>query len=198
MEKHQQFKAELDNATRVVHGQLSRLKMLESKYTQMDGDLTKMISFHIKEGNNHKARVVASELANMRRVNKTSRNASVALEVMMIRLSTIGEFSSLLDTISPTIDMIKEIQKDMSVHLTKGKQEISEINDIFRDVLTKTDIPIVENKVSTKIDSDALDILNEVQNRIENETRAKLPEVPSISATREKSVVNAQRIMIES
>ncbi len=198
MEKHQQFKAELDNATRVVHGQLTRLKMLESKYSQMDSDLTKMISFHIKEGNNNKAKVIANELANMRRVNKTSRNASVALEVMMIRLSTIGEFSSLLDAISPTIDMIKEIQKDMSVHMTKGKQEISEINDIFRDVFTKTEIPIVESKVSTKIDSDALEILNEVQNRIENETRAKFPEVPSISVAREKSVVNAQRIMVES
>ncbi len=114
MDKHQQFMSDILTASTVVHNQLIRLNMLDKKFTLMDKDLRHKIAANIKVGNNATARALAIELSNIHRVQRTTQNMSLALEVIVIRFSTINEFALVLDTINPTIDMIKDIQSDIS------------------------------------------------------------------------------------
>lgn len=207
MDKHQQqqqFKSDIVNASLVLNNQLTRLRMLDKKFTAMDRDLRNQIAANIKSDNNDRAKAIASELANIRHVKRTTQNMSLALEVVVIRFSTINEFAMILETINPTIEMIKDIQKDVSKAVPTASEVLSEMSSVTSDVLINSNIKS-ETKVpiSLPVDTEALSILNEVEGILENEAKAKLPEVPnSIHDVKMKQVtdqhmIEDNQIMIE-
>ena len=206
MDKHQQFMSDILTASTVVHNQLTRLNMLDKKFTIMDKDLRYKIAANIKAGNNARARALAIELSNIHRIQRTTQNMSLALEVVVIRFSTINEFAMVLDTINPTIEMIKDIQNDISRAVPTTNHLLSEMTSMTSDILLNTNIKSEVGKISTSsMDSDALSILNEVEGILEDEAKSRLPEVPTtIQEVRIGSrdvgevTVKDNRMMIES
>lgn len=208
MDKHQQqqqFKSDIVNASLVLNNQLARLRMLDKKFTAMNKDLRNQIAANIKSGNNDRAKAIANELANIRHVQRTTQNMSLALEVVVIRFSTINEFAIILETINPTIEMIKDIQKDISKAVPTANEVLSEMTSMTSDVLINSNIKSEAGKVpiSIPVDTEALSILNEVEGILENEAKVKLPEVPnSIHAVKIKQetdehVIEDNQIMVE-
>ena len=204
MDKHKQFMSDILAASTVVHNQLIRLNMLDKKFTLMDKDLRYKIAANIKVGNNATARSLAIELSNIHRVQRTTQNMSLALEVIVIRFSTINEFALVLDTINPTIDMIKDIQSDISRTVPTASHLLSEMTSMTSDVLHNTDIKSEVGKISNSMDADALSILNEVEEILEDEAKSRLPEVPStiqevrIRREVDEVTVKGDSMMIES
>jgi division protein CdvB (Snf7/Vps24/ESCRT-III family) len=198
-----QFQNDIAGATSVVNGQLSRLRILDKKFAAMDKAFQHKITQSIKSGNNSRAKVLANELSNIRRVRNSTQNVSLALEVVVIRFSTINEFAMVMETINPTIDLIKEIQRDISTVVPSANGMISEVNSIASDVLINSNVKLDINKISTPIDTDAISILNEVEEMLEDEAKIRLPEIPeSIKEVRpskvaEKTVLDEKRVMVE-
>ncbi len=110
-----------------------------------------------------------------------------------------------LETIHPTIGMIKDIQRDISKVIPAASNVFSEMKSITSDVLVNSDIKLdVGSKFSTPVDKDALSILNEIEGMLETEAKAKLPEVPSAILDKktdkqllEEQVSETSQIMIE-
>lgn len=198
-----QFQNDITGATSVVNSQLSRLRMLDKKFAAMDKDFRYKITQSIKSGNNSRAKALANELSNIRRVRNTTQNVSLALEVVVIRFSTINEFAMVMETINPTIELIKEIQRDISTVVPSASGMISEVNSITSDVLVNSNLKMDINKIPTPIDADAISILNEVEEMLEDEAKVRLPEIPtSIQEIREnkvaeKTVLDEKRVMVE-
>jgi division protein CdvB (Snf7/Vps24/ESCRT-III family) len=198
-----QFQNDIAGATSVVNSQLSRLRMLDKKFAAMDKDFRYKITQSIKSGNNSRAKALANELSNIRRVRNTTQNVSLALEVVVIRFSTINEFAIVMETINPTIELIKEIQRDISTVVPSASGMISEVNSITSDVLVNSNLKLDINKIPTPIDADAISILNEVEEMLEDEAKVRLPEIPtSIQEIREnkvaeKTVLDEKRVMVE-
>jgi division protein CdvB (Snf7/Vps24/ESCRT-III family) len=208
MDKHyqqQQFKSEVLNASLVVNNQLTRLKMLDKKFTTLDRNLRYQIIANVKSGNNERAKAIANELANIRHVKRVTQNMSLAFEVVVIRFSSINEFASILETVNPTIEMIKDIQKDISRSVPAANEVLSEVTSMTSDVLANSNIAsnVDKTSISTPLDKEALSILNEVEGVLENEAKAKLPEVPTnihrAKANEEtsKHLIESNRIMVE-
>ena len=198
-----QFQNDIAGATSVVNNQLSRLRILDKKFAEMDKDFQHKITQSIKSGNNSRAKALANELANIRRVRNSTQNVGLALEVVVIRFSTINEFAMVMETINPTIDLIKEIQRDISTVVPSANGMISEVNSIASDVLINSSVKLDINKISTPIDTDAISILNEVEGMLEDEAKIRLPEIPeSIKEIRpskvvEKTVLDEKSVMVE-
>ena len=198
-----QFQNDIAGATSVVNSQLSRLRMLDKKFAAMDKDFRYKIAQNIKSGNNSRAKALANELSNIRRVRNTTQNVSLALEVVVIRFSTINEFAIVMETINPTIELIKEIQRDISTVVPSASGMISEVNSITSDVLVNSNLKLDINKIPTPIDADAISILNEVEEMLEDEAKVRLPEIPTSiqeirdSKVAEKTVLDEKRVMVE-
>lgn len=198
-----QFQNDIAGATSVVNSQLSRLRMLDKKFAAMDKDFRYKIAQSIKSGNNSHAKALANELSNIRRVRNTTQNVSLALEVVVIRFSTINEFAMVMETINPTIELIKEIQRDISTVVPSASGMISEVNSITSDVLVNSNLKLDINKIPTPIDADAISILNEVEDMLEDEAKVRLPEIPTSiqeireSKVAEKPVLDEKRVMVE-
>lgn len=201
--QRQQFQNELAGATSIVNNQLSRLKMLDKKFAAMDKDFRYQIALNIKAGNNSRAKALANELSNIRRVQRTTQNVGLALEVVVIRFSTINEFAMVMETINPTIELVKDIQKEISNVVPSANGVISEVSSITSDVLINSNVKIDVNKVSAPIDSEAISILNEVEGILEDEAKVRLPEIPAaietvkVSGKTEKPVLGEEKLLLE-
>ena len=71
-EKRQQFVSQITNATSVVYNQLNRLQVLDKKFASMEGYYLQQITSNIKGGNNARAKILATELSNVRRLRRTT------------------------------------------------------------------------------------------------------------------------------
>ena len=196
-DKRQQFVSQITNATGVVYNQLTRLKMLDRKFGTTEAYYLEQITSNIRSGNNARAKILAMELTNVRRLRRTTQHTGLALEAVVIRFSTINEFALILDTIDPTIDMIKGIQSELSKAIPAASEVFSEVSSVTTDVLVNANIK-ADARISTPMDADALSILNEIEVVLEDEAKAKLPEVPTgIPAQQEKQEEEAG-VLVES
>ncbi|MEW6603223.1 MAG: hypothetical protein AB1351_00870 [Thermoproteota archaeon] len=199
-DKRQQFMSQITNATGVVYNQLMRLNMLDKKFATTEAYYLEQIASNIKSGNNARAKILAMELTNVRRLRRTTQHTGLALEAVVIRFSTISEFATILDTIDPTIDMIKGIQSELNKAIPAAGQALSEVSTVTSDVLINANIK-ADAKISTPIDADALSILNEIEGVLENEAKAKLPEVPTNIPSQEvkqEAPAEEQGVLVES
>jgi division protein CdvB (Snf7/Vps24/ESCRT-III family) len=188
MEKSGQFYYDVNNAVSVINAQISNLKSIDSKFSNMDASFNSKIAQNIKQGNNALANVMANELSAIRRLRKNTQNASLALEVVAIRFSTMTEFSMMMDTINPTVEMLTDIQKDLSKVVPSATDVLSQVHSISSDVLINSDINMNGEKIGSVVDKDALLILNDVQNNLEDEAKEKLPEIPQSIISKRSNV----------
>jgi len=180
MEQHRQrFSGEITNASAVVNTQLSKLRMLERKFSDMDDKFSIEISNLMKNGNDARAKALANELVNIRRIKNTTRNMNLTLEMLVIRFSTLKDFGMIMNTIEPTIDMIKNIQLDISAIIPTANGVLSEMSEVSSEVLNESMRIDGNYAIQTSVDSDALDILTEVESVMEQDAKTKLPEIPA-------------------
>ncbi|MGN6348546.1 MAG: Snf7 family protein [Candidatus Nitrosocosmicus sp.] len=202
MEKSGQFYYEVNNAISVINTQISHLQTVDKKFSNIDSSFSSKIAQNIKSGNNARANVIANELSAIRRLRKNTQNASLALEVVAMRFTTITEFSMMMDTINPTIDMLTDIQKDLSKTVPSATEIMNQVQTVSNDVLINSTIN-TDSKIGSVVDKDALSILNDVQNSLEDEAKEKLPEVPeSIISKRshinlKDDILNNGQILLE-
>jgi len=199
-DKRQQFLSQITSATGVVYTQLGRLKMLDKKFSSTEAYYLEQITSNIRSGNNARAKILAAEVTNLRRLRRTTQHTGIALEAIVIRFSTIHEFAMILETIDPTVEMIRSIHNELSKAIPAASQALSEVSTVTADVLINANIK-ADARISTPMDADALSILAEIEDRLENETKAKLPEVPADIALQkqvEEEPLEETRVMVES
>lgn len=179
MEKYPQLQNRLAHATVVVNTQLAKLRILDKRFISLDRELSGKVAINIKNGDTSNAKVIARELVNIRKIKNITQKLSIALEVIVIRFSTISEFAGILDTINPMINTIKEVQIDIADTVPHAKQLFSEMSSLTDNVLINTSLNLQSDTIHFPVNTEALDILNEVQSVMEEDTKNKLPEVPT-------------------
>ena len=197
VDKRQQFVSQITNATNVVYNQLGRLNMLDKRFASMEGYFLEQITANIKAGNNAKAKILASELSNLRRLRRTTQHTGLALEAVVIRFSTLHEFATILDTIDPTVEMVKSIHAELSKTTAVANETLSEVSNVTSDVLINSNIR-ADVKISAPMDADALSILNEIEGVLEDEAKAKLPEVPTSIPASSEDEEQTEGVLVES
>lgn len=195
MVERQHLVNQINHATSVVYHQLSRLKALDNRFASMEAYYLDQVTASIKTGNNGRARILANELANLKKVRRTTQHTGMALEALVIRFSTLNEFAMILDTIDPTVEMIKGIHADITRAIPQAGQALSEVSAITTDVLASANMRSEVGRISTPMDQAAYDILNEVEGALESEAKAKLPEIPANMPVHEKE--EEQPVMVE-
>ena len=177
MQHHTQLQNDLSSAAQVISNQITKLNKLSKKFDMMDTHFRKQIVQNIKAGNNIRAKALASELVNIHKIQHTTKNMAMSLEVVALRSTIIGEFAVIMDTINPTIDLIKDIEKDISMVIPTAQEVLNDVTNASSEILNYNVNP--EVKISMPVDEEALKILSEVEQSVEEETRQKLPDIPA-------------------
>lgn len=177
MQHNTQLQNDLSSAAQVISNQITKLNKLSKKFDIMDTHFRKQIVQNIKVGNNVRAKALANELVNIHRIQHTTKNMVMSLEVVALRSTIIGEFAIIMDTINPTIDLIKDIERDISMVIPTAHEVLNDVTNASSEILNFNVNP--ELKISMPVDEEALRILGEVEESVEEETRQKLPDIPA-------------------
>lgn len=177
MQHNTQLQNDLSSAAQVISNQITKLNKLSKKFVTMDTHFRKQIVQNIKVGNNARAKALANELVNIHRIQHTTKNMVMSLEVVALRSTIIGEFAIIMDTINPTIDLIKDIERDISMVIPTAHEVLNEVTNASSEILNYNVNP--ELKISMPVDEEALKILGEVEESVEEETRQKIPDIPA-------------------
>ncbi len=177
MQHNTQLQNDLSSAAQVISNQITKLNKLSKKFVIMDTHFRKQIVQNIKVGNNVRAKALANELVNIHRIQRTTKNMVMSLEVVALRSTIIGEFAIIMDTINPTIDLIKDIERDISMVIPTAHEVLNDVTNASSEILNFNVNP--ELKISMPVDEEALKILGEVEESVEEETRQKLPDIPA-------------------
>lgn len=177
MQHNTQLQNDLSSAAQVISNQITKLNKLSKKFVIMDTHFRKQIVQNIKVGNNVRAKALANELVNIHRIQRTTKNMVMSLEVVALRSTIIGQFAIIMDTINPTIDLIKDIERDISMVIPTAHKVLNEVTNASSEILNYKVNP--ELKISMPVDEEALKILGEVEESVEEETRQKIPDIPA-------------------
>ena len=177
MQPNTQLQNDLSSAAQVISNQITKLNKLSKKFDIMDTHFRKQIVQNIKVGNNVRAKALANELVNIHKIQHTTKNMVMTLEVVALRSTIIGEFAIIMDTINPTIDLIKDIERDISMVIPTAHEVLNDVTNASSEILNFNVNP--DLKLSIPVDEEALKILGEVEESVEEETRQKLPDIPN-------------------
>jgi division protein CdvB (Snf7/Vps24/ESCRT-III family) len=145
----------------------------------------------LSERDKARANILASELWEIRKVEKMLMQESLALESVSMRLSTVSEIGDLVTVLAPAASVLNSIRSGMSTILPEAGQELENIGSLLTDIVTSTnqstEMPV---NIGT-VNADAEKILEEAELAAGNRLKEQFPEVATGVAISKKTSIEA-------
>jgi len=179
MLKREQFMLDMDKASATLQTELLKLLPIQAKISGVEKEMREQIVIDVFGGNKMHADMLANELVTIRRVSKLVSDLRIIYETLIVRIGTIGNYNELLKAISPAATSLKEVRKDLDVVLPAAKATFTKMSDMFSSTLVMLNLV---NEPDTPMATDnALEILEEASNVVEQELKRKFPTLPQIT-----------------
>ena len=134
-----------------------------------------------------RANVFASELAEMRKMEKMIVHARLALEQIVLRLSTVSELGDVVSTLAPTVGVLRSVRRGMAGVLPEAERELGQIGNLLNEIIIDAGQGTGLNINFEAANEDAQEILKEAATVAEQKIKEGLPEIPSeVPTVREK------------
>jgi len=159
----------LDVQTRTLDAAVQRFEI-------RDADIFQRVVKAMTERDSARANILATELGEIRKVKKMLSQASLALQSVSMRLSTVSEIGDVVAVLSPAKSLLNNVRSEMCSIFPEASQELGNIGNLLSDIVTTTnqgsDMPV--NTIMAS--ADALQILEEAEVAAENRLREKIPD----------------------
>jgi division protein CdvB (Snf7/Vps24/ESCRT-III family) len=162
--------------------QIQRLNTASDTLQKRDETLFTKIVKAYQTHDMTRAQVLASELAEMRKIEKAIMYARLALEQTVLRLRTVVDFGDAVSSLAPTMNVLRSVKSGLTDILPAAERELGEIGDILQGV-------IIDSKQGTELNinveaanEDSQKILQEAANAVEKKISRELPEIPRITS----------------
>ncbi len=170
------LKEQISVVTQRLDTQTKTLDAAVHRFEMRDKEIFQRVVKAMTERDTPRANILATELGEIRKVEKMLSHASLALQSVSMRLSTVSEMGDLVTILSPAKGMLNSIRSEMCSILPEASMELGNIGNLLSDI-TATTNQGSDGPVNTIMASaDALQILEEAEVAAENKLREKIPE----------------------
>ncbi len=183
-----------DQITTVTQRLDTQVKMLDgasNRFQLRDQDIFNRIIKAMSQRDQARANILATELAEIRKVEKMLSQSSLALQSVSMRLSTVSELGDVVAVLSPARGLLNSIRSDMGSIMPEASQELGSIGNLLTDICSQTsqssDMP-VNNIIAN---ADALQILEEAEIAAESRLKDRLPEITPGNSTQRRTSIQA-------
>ena len=185
----QGLKQQIDTVIQRIEIQKHKLNDALSRFEKRDAALFERTVAALSERDTMRANVLAGELAEIRKVEKMLMHASLALESVSLRLSTVSELGDIVTVIAPAASVLNNIRSGMTGVLPEAGLELENIGTLLTDIVSSTnqDTGTPVNLGTASLE--AQKILQEAETAAEKKLKKQLPEVSSASALQGKTSV---------
>src|SRR5919108_3953337 len=182
------LKPRIEEAQKKLQMQISKLDGIASKLQEKDHLVFKRIVQAMQNHDNHYAKVLSSELSQVRKMNKMASSAKLALEQIQLKLNTLTELGDVVVTLSPAMSVIKGIQGGLSSMMPEADQSFGQISDLLGSIMTDSgQIPTTEITGSTGLNEDSMKIIEEASAIVEQNMKDKFPDLPTSTVESRKN-----------
>src|SRR6266849_3872596 len=173
------LKPRIEDAQNKLHLQISKLETISSKMQEKDQLIFKRIVHSVQNHDSHYARVLSSELSQVRKMNKMVTSAKLAMEQIQLRLNTISELGDVVVTLSPCMSIIKGLSAGLGGLMPEANSSMQDLSNILGDIMAGSSVNGNANIAIDTTNVDTTTILEEAHAVLEGQTRQTIPDVPT-------------------
>lgn len=172
------LKPKLENANRHIQVQIAKLSATSDRLAAKDKEIFQRVVSLIQNRDIQHARMLASELTEIRKMGKLVTQAKLAFEQIELRISTIQDLGDVASTLSPALGIVKGIAPGICNVLPEAQTEIDEISGLLRGILVESGQmnPSVVSVQATN--GEAENIIAEAGVIAEQSIKDKFPDLP--------------------
>jgi len=174
------MKERIAHASFRLHSQLEKLEHTYARLHERDTELfQRCVGAQVSNDPGH-AKIYANECAEIRRIAKVVLGSQLALERVILRLETVGEFTDVMMELAPLMYIVKETKSKIVGIVPQVASELDEVNNMLGDLtyeageVSSTSVPIEAT------DSEARKILEETGLMAEEKVREHFPDLSTI------------------
>jgi division protein CdvB (Snf7/Vps24/ESCRT-III family) len=159
--------------------QTQSLDRAVKRFEIRDADIFQRVVSAYTQRDAARANILATELGEIRKVEKMLSHASLALQSVSMRLSTVSEMGDVVSLLSPAKNMLNNIRSEMCSILPEASNELGNIGNLLSDIVTTTNQSSDMPQNTIMASADAMAILEEAEVAAEKRLGEKFPEVGS-------------------
>jgi len=173
------LKPRLDYAIKRIHVQIEKLDKATNRFSERDKSIFRRIVNAYSKHDMARANVFANELAAMRKMEKTIIHARLALEQIVLRLSTVSELGDVVSTLAPAVGVMRGVRDGMAAVFPEAERELGSIGNLLNGIMVDAGQSTGVNIDFQTASEDAQTILNEAATVAEHKVKEKFPELPT-------------------
>ena len=173
----QGLKQQIATVIQKIEVQKNKLNNASQRFEQRDSTLFNRITKALTERDTMRANVLASELAEIRKVEKMLMHAGLALESVSIRLKTVSELGEVMTVLAPAAGVLNSIRGGMSGIFPEAGREIENIGSLLNDIVSTTNQDMRSPVDIKSAGLEATKILKEAEETASKKLREQFPEV---------------------
>src|SRR3972149_1172180 len=155
------LKPRMDYAIKRLDLQINKLDQESERVSQKDKALfSKIVDSYAKHDTAH-ANIYASELAEVRKVEKIIMNARLALDQVQLRLRTCTELGDIVATLAPAVGVLRSVSAGLVGVLPEAENELGDIGNMLSGLMFDWGTSAGVSLNFNNINADAAQILAE-------------------------------------
>ncbi len=171
------LKQKIAEVTHRLDLQTKTLDAAVLRFQNRDADIFNRILNAMSQRDKARANILATELSEIRKVEKMLSHASLGLQSVSMRLSTVSEMGDIITVLNPAKNMISTIKTEMCTIFPEASQELGSIGNLLSDICSTTSQDMGMTVSSSSSSPEAMQILQEAEFAAENKLKKSLPEV---------------------
>lgn len=175
------LKPRIQNAINKLQAQTSKMDSMLAKLQERDTHLFQRIVAATKQHNASASKVLAAELAEIRKVSKMLSNTRVSLEQVQLRLTTIHDLGDAMVSIGPAVSTMKGLKSSLGRFMPEADSELNSmtqtLNGLMMESLAGDAFATTSNISNEETDK----ILQEAAAVAEQQIGDRFPSVPTPS-----------------
>lgn len=177
------LRTRIETAAKRIEMQIQYLEEILNRLSERDKHLFSKIVEAYSKHHIQRARILANELAELRKTENFMMNAQLALERVVLRLRTVSQMGNVVSVIAPATQVLENIRAGICGLLPNAEKELGEIGTMLNDLVIEAGEITGLSPSLEAASNDAQKILEEAALVAEQRMKEKFPELPSLKVS---------------
>jgi division protein CdvB (Snf7/Vps24/ESCRT-III family) len=180
------LKPRLDAVQKKIQVQIARLEELHTSLKSKDEVVFRKLVDSIKENNVQFSTVLSSELGRARQVSRAVFLSKVALEKLVVRLSSASDFGDLVIVLSPAMSVVKNLRSLLTPHVPEMEVELGIISELLSGILVDAGQVGGYTINFETANEEAVRLIEEASLAVEQKMKEEFPGIPDLPTVPQK------------
>lgn len=182
------LKSRLEMAMRRIDVQIQKLDQTSNRFSERDKSLFNTLVDAYEKHDMTKTNILANELAEVRKMEKLTLQARMALEQIGLRLQTVTELGNIAVVLAPLIGVVQNVKTSLAGISPEVARELGDIGGLLSGIALDAGSISGMSINFESTTEDSAKILSEAATIAEQRMKTKFPELPSISEKLDEKV----------